>query len=220
MAKCLTLPSLSVFVAIAKQAVESVYIRYGFGQENLQKPIMFSACIACLQETIAATYSAEHDESTTTVCLRLPHNKGVPFKYTMYPLTLCMEQNLGPETGELNSREENEIMKSLLDLSSPDPKSQTAIDKMPEAKKKRYNDARTKEFEGIQKKQVMEYKRMSDLPKGTKLYICVVNWTTKFLLGTYSKTKCRIQDMLRRALLCQILHRLLCTYLQSIFVVF
>ncbi len=119
-----------------------------------------------------------------------PNLDSDPLNYDQ--LMSCMEQNLGPKKGKLNSREENEIMQSLLDLSSPDPKSQAAIDKMPEAKRKRYNDATTKEFEGMQKKEVMECKRISDLPKGTKFYICVVNWTTKFVLGTYSKTKCRI----------------------------
>ncbi len=71
-----------------------------------------------------------------------------------------------------------------MDLSSPDPKSQAAIDKMPEAKKKRYNDATTKEFEGMKKKNVMENIRMTDVPAGSKLYICVVNreaWTTRRL---------------------------------------
>ena len=104
----------------------------------------------------------------------------------------CMEQNVKAEKGQMNSKEQDEIHNNLLDLSSPDPKSQAAIDKMPEAKKKRYNDATTKEFEGMKKKNVMKNIRMTDVPAGSKLYICVVNWVTKFVLGTYSKTKCRI----------------------------
>ena len=107
-------------------------------------------------------------------------------------LMSCMEQNLVQNQSKLNSREEQEIYNNLLDLSSPDPKSQSAIDKMPTEKRKRYNDATVKEFEGMKKKKVMEYIRITDLPAGSKIYICVVNWVTKFVLGTYSKTKCRI----------------------------
>jgi hypothetical protein len=103
-----------------------------------------------------------------------------------------MEQNLQHEAGKLNSREEQELYNNLLDLSSPDPKSQSTIDKMPKEKRKRYNDATVKEFEGMKNKKVMEYIRITDLPAGSKIYICVVNWVTKFVLGTYSKTKCRI----------------------------
>jgi hypothetical protein len=33
---------------------------------------------------------------------------------------------------------------------------------------------------------------LSQLPKGIKIYPSVVNWTTKKVLGVYSKTKCRI----------------------------
>ena len=97
MARCLTLPSLSELVAIAKHAVESVYIVYGLGQVKPKNPIMFSAWIACLHETLAATYSADHEESTTIVCLRLPQSKGVPLKYTIYPLTLCIVSPVAKE---------------------------------------------------------------------------------------------------------------------------
>ncbi len=107
-------------------------------------------------------------------------------------LMSCMEQNVKTEKGQTNSKEQDEIYNNLLDLSSPDPKSQAAIDKMPEAKKKRYNDATTKEFDGMKKKNVMKNIRMTDIQAGSKLYICVVNWVTQFVLGTYSKTKCRI----------------------------
>ena len=94
----------------------------------------------------------------------------------------CMEQNLVKDKSKLNSKEEQEIYNNLLDLNSPDPKSQSAIDKMPEEKRKRYNDATVKEFEDIKKKKVMEYIRITDLPAGSKIYICVVNWVTKFVL--------------------------------------
>ncbi len=59
-------------------------------------------------------------------------------------LMSCMEQDLVQDKSKLNSREEQEIYNNLLDLSSPDPKSQSAIDKMPEEKRKRYNDATIK----------------------------------------------------------------------------
>ena len=107
-------------------------------------------------------------------------------------LMSCMEQNVKSEKGQMKTEDQNEIHNNLLELDSPDPKSQAAIDVMPKAKKKRFNDATQKEYEGMKKKKVMENVRMSDVPAGSKLYICVVNWVTKFVLGTYSKTKCRI----------------------------
>ena len=91
----------------------------------------------------------------------------------------------------MNDKEENEILKSLQQIGSPDPKSQAAIDKMPPNKSKRYNDATMKEFEGMKAKNVMDFVRIDGIPR-EKLYICIVNWTTKFVLGTYQKTKCRI----------------------------
>ena len=107
-------------------------------------------------------------------------------------LLTCMEQNLKEESGKLQNDVEDEIKRNLLDIGSPDPKSQAAINLMPEQKRKRYNEATTKEFEGMKRKKVMEYKRITDLPKGTKIYICIVNWVTKYVLGVYQKTKCRI----------------------------
>ncbi len=50
---------------------------------------------------------------------------------------------------------------------------------MPEQVRKRYNDATMKEYEGMKSKGVMEFVRISDLPKDAKIYICVVNWVTK-----------------------------------------
>jgi transposase InsO family protein len=125
----------------------------------------------------------QHDEDTTDL-----DSSEVVFDQLMS----CMEQNLKSEKGRLNDNDMHKIHNDLLDLDSPDPKSQAAIDKMPEAKRKRYNDATKKEYEGMKKKNVMENVRMTDMPPGSKLYICIVNWVTKFVLGTYSKTKCRI----------------------------
>jgi hypothetical protein len=107
-------------------------------------------------------------------------------------LLSCLEQNRKEESGQLNNKEEELIHKHLLDIGSPDPKSQAAINKMPAAKRKRYNDATRKEFEGMKQKGVMENVRISDVPPGMRIYICIVNWVTKFVLGIYSKTKCRI----------------------------
>jgi hypothetical protein len=106
-------------------------------------------------------------------------------------LMSCLEQNVKAESGKLNANEENEIHKNLLDIGSPDPKSQAAINKMPELKRRRYNEATIKEFEGMKAKNVMELVRISDI-QNAKLYICIVNWVTKFVLGVYQKTKCRI----------------------------
>ncbi len=107
-------------------------------------------------------------------------------------LMSCMEKNVKSEIGLMKTEDQNEIHNNLMELDSPDPKSQAAIDAMTEARKKRYNDATKREYEGMKNKKVMENVRMSDVPEGSKLYICVVNWVTKFVLGTYSKTKCRV----------------------------
>ena len=48
------------------------------------------------------------------------------------------------------------------------------------------------EFLGMKAKQVMELIPASKLPMDTIIYPAVVNWTTKKVLGIYSKTKCRI----------------------------
>jgi transposase InsO family protein len=111
---------------------------------------------------------------------------------TFGQLLSCMEQNRKQESGKLNNEEEQSIHNHLLEIGSPDPKSQAAINKMPAEKRKRYNDATMKEFQGMKHKGVMENVRISDIPPGMKIYICVVNWVTKFVLGNYSKTKCRI----------------------------
>ena len=114
-----------------------------------------------------------------------------PNDKTFEQLLSCMEQNVKKESGKLNDPDE-ELLKSLQDIGRPDPKSQKAIDKLPEHARKRYNDATTKEYEGMKSKDVMEFVRMTDIPKDAKIYICIVNWVTKYVLGVYQKTKCRI----------------------------
>ena len=115
-----------------------------------------------------------------------------PTVRTFEQLLSCMEQQIKSESGNLKDPEEDLIHKSLQEIGNADPKSQKAIDKMPEQVRKRYNDATMKEYEGMKSKGVMEFVRISDLPKDAKIYICIVNWVTKFVLGVYQKTKCRI----------------------------
>ncbi len=74
----------------------------------------------------------------------------------------------------------------------PDPKSQKDIDRLPPAQAKRYNDDSIQEFNGMKQKQVMELVPLGKLPRNTQVYPSVVNWTTKKVLGVYTKTKCRI----------------------------
>ena len=84
-------------------------------------------------------------------------------------------------------KKENEI-----NLSIPDPKSQSDIDKMEHNDAKRFNEATIAEVNGMKHKKVIEYTTLDDLPKGTKIYQSIVNWTSKTNLGVYIKTKCRI----------------------------
>ena len=114
-----------------------------------------------------------------------------PTVRTFEQLLSCLEQGIGKESGKLNDPEED-LLKSQQNIGNDDPKSQKAIDKLPEKARKRYNDATKKEYEGMKAKNVMEFVRMSDIPRETKIYICIVNWTTKYVLGVYQKTKCRI----------------------------
>ena len=73
-----------------------------------------------------------------------------------------------------------------------DPTTQKQINKMTPDKAKRFNDSTRNEFEGMLHKEVIEYTRITQVPKKCKVYPCVVNWTTKLVLGVYSKTKCRL----------------------------
>jgi transposase InsO family protein len=115
-----------------------------------------------------------------------------PDKHTFDQILNCMEQGIKAESGKLADPNEELLHHAMNDIGGPDPKSQKAIDRLPEKQRKRYNDATAKEFEGMKKKEVMEFVRMSDVPSGAKIYICIVNWVTKYVLGVYQKTKCRI----------------------------
>ncbi len=79
-----------------------------------------------------------------------------------------------------------------INLAVPDPKSQRDIDKMSPSDAKRFNDATLAEVNGIKLKGVMELRTIDSLPRHTKIYQSVVNWTSKTNLGLYVKTKCRI----------------------------
>ncbi len=57
---------------------------------------------------------------------------------------------------------------------------------------KRFNDANLNEVKGMKNKDVFEHTTMDELPRGTKIYQSIVNWTSKTNLGAYVKTKCRI----------------------------
>jgi hypothetical protein len=107
-----------------------------------------------------------------------------PVDQSFGQLLSCLEQNIGKESGKLDNQQED-LIKSLQSIGNPDPKSQKTIDRMPEHERKRYNDATTKEYEGMKAKDVMEFVRMTDIPKNTKIYICIVNWVTKYVLGVY-----------------------------------
>ncbi len=78
-----------------------------------------------------------------------------PTEQTFGQLLSCMEQNIGKESGKLNDPGEN-LMKSLNGIGNSDPKSQKAIDEMPEQQRNRYHEATTKEYEGMKSKKVME----------------------------------------------------------------
>jgi hypothetical protein len=81
---------------------------------------------------------------------------------------------------------------SDIDLNVPDPKSQREIDRMSPEKAKRFNDATLNEVKGMKNKHVFENTTMDELPRNTKIYQSIVNWTSKTNLGVYVKTKCRI----------------------------
>jgi hypothetical protein len=58
---------------------------YGFAQMKPKKRNMFSRCINCLQQTLAATNSAAHVESASLVCRMDPHITGVQLTKIVYP---------------------------------------------------------------------------------------------------------------------------------------
>ena len=79
-----------------------------------------------------------------------------------------------------------------INLTITDPKSQREIDRMNPKDAKRFNDATLNEVKGMKSKDVFEHTTMDELPRGTKVYQSIVNWTSKTNLGVYVKTKCRI----------------------------
>ena len=115
-----------------------------------------------------------------------------PVENTYDQMLNCMEQGIKSESGKLNDMNEELVHHAMNDIGGPDPKSQKAIDRLPEKQRQRYNEATKREFDGMKKKEVMEFVRMIDVPSGAKIYICIVNWVTKYVLGVYQKTKCRI----------------------------
>ena len=102
-------------------------------------------------------------------------------------LTACIYNEDNNEILLATIKNENEI-----NLTIPDPKSQRDIDNMDPKDAERFNKATINEVKGMKHKQVIEYATMDDLPRGTKIYQSIVNWTSKTNLGVYIKTKCRI----------------------------
>jgi transposase InsO family protein len=108
-------------------------------------------------------------------------------------LLSCLESKIPPGLCLLSSARSTALHQTFpVDLEGRDPKSQKEIDNLPPDEAKRFNDATLTEFNGMKKKQVMELLPISRIPKDAKIYPSVVNWTTKKVLGVYSKTKCRI----------------------------
>jgi hypothetical protein len=79
-----------------------------------------------------------------------------------------------------------------INLSVPDPKSQSDIHRMNPKDAKRFNNATISEVNGMKSKDVFVNATLDELPQGTTIYQSVVNWTSKTNLGIYVKTKCRI----------------------------
>jgi hypothetical protein len=79
-----------------------------------------------------------------------------------------------------------------VNLTIPDPKSQSDIDKMNPKDAKTFNDATITKVNGMKGKQVFVNATIDELPPGTTVYQSIVNWTSKINLGVYVKTKCRI----------------------------
>jgi hypothetical protein len=121
-------------------------------------------------------------------------------------LLKCMEAQMNDESRLMKEmellnactycEEDDEFLLSALaeeiNLTVPDPKSQRDIDRMSPEHAKRFNDATFAEVHGMKNKNVFEKITMDELPRGTKVYQSIVNWTSKMNLGVYVKTKCRI----------------------------
>ena len=109
-------------------------------------------------------------------------------------LLSCMESRMTPDLCMLSTSRSTDLHFAFASVfyDGPDPKSQKEIDRMLPVHAQRYNEASIAEFTGMKRKQVMELVPRSSFPKDTIIYPSVVNWTTKKVLGVYSKTKCRI----------------------------
>ena len=83
-------------------------------------------------------------------------------------LLTCMEQSIKTESGILNDSNEDSIHQAMNDIGGADPKSQKAIDRMPEKHRQRYNEATKREYEGMKNKDVMEFVRMSDIQRNQR----------------------------------------------------
>ena len=131
----------------------------------------------------------------TTPATVLPAMATSPEKYNdeLDTLLSCLESKIPPDLCLMSSPRTSALHATFQgDIDGRDPKSQREIDRLPPEEAKRYNDATRAEFNGMKKKQVMELVPASSIPSATQIYPSVVNWTTKKVLGIYSKTKCRI----------------------------
>jgi hypothetical protein len=137
-----------------------------------------------------ATRSSRSNPGPSSALLATPPNSYNP---ELDILMSCLESKVPPSLCLLSTARTTALHATFpSDLDGPDPKSQKEIDLLPPDKAKRFNDATLNEFLGMKAKQVMELIPASSFPPGTKIYPAVVNWTTKKVLGVYSKTKCRI----------------------------
>ena len=71
-----------------------------------------------------------------------------------------------------------------------DPVRWSEILAMTDSEARRYKEATMKELRGLKDKCITLVKR-SSIPPGTRVYNASVNWVTKFVNGSYDKTKCR-----------------------------
>ena len=118
-------------------------------------------------------------------CMQAPLDEETTLLRELELLTACITYN-----------ENEELLMSTINaevnLSIPDPKSQSEIDRMDPRDAQRFNEATITEVNGMKGKQVFVNTTLDDLPPNTKIYQSVVNWTSKTNLGVYVKTKCRI----------------------------
>jgi hypothetical protein len=109
----------------------------------------------------------------------------------------CMEAQIDDETKltkELElltacafTTDDTEVLLSTLlneqdiNLTMADPKSQSDTDRMDPKDAERFNKATIAEVNGRQHKKVFEYATLDELPRGTKIYQRIVNWTSKLI---------------------------------------